>query len=337
MSVPRNDNFYMPAEWHPHVACWIGWPCRPQSWPFPLAKAHANYTAVIQAIAHFEKVNVVALPNHVADVKRLCGAHVNVVPLTFDDAWLRDMGATFLINKQGACAGVAWQFNAWGGVHPDHAQDATFARRLVEYLDFPCYSAPFVLEGGAFHVDGEGTLLTTEACLLNPNRNPHLNRSDYETLLCDYLGVSKIVWLGHGLHDDETSGHVDNIACFARPGVVLALTCSDPQDSNYTALRDNIHRLRLATDAKGRKFEVVEIEQPARRDYKSERLALSYLNFYIANKGVVMPSFADPADQAALDILRQVFPTRQVVSVPALDLIHGGGGIHCITQQQPLG
>jgi agmatine deiminase len=333
--TPRTDHFYMPAEWQPHTACWIGWPCRPASWPFPLARAQASYTAVIQAISRFEPVKVIALSNQVEEVKQLCGAGVKVISLTMDDAWLRDMGPTFLVNNQGHLAGVNWQFNAWGYSHPDHAQDATFAQRLLSWLKIPGYNAPFVLEGGAIHVDGEGTVLTTETCVLNPNRNPHLSRADVETLLSEYLGISKIIWLGQGLQDDETDGHIDNLACFVRPGVVLALTCHDPQDSNYTVLQDNVHRLRLATDAKGRKLEVIEVEQPAWREFAGTRLALSYVNFYLANGGIVLPIFSDPADKAAIETITRLFPQHQVVTVSALDLIHGGGGIHCITQQQP--
>lgn len=333
--TPRTYHFYMPAEWQAHTACWIGWPCRPASWPFSLARAQASYTAVIQAISRFEPVKVVALPHQVEEAKQVCGTEIEVIPFAMDDAWLRDMGPTFLLDKQGHISGVNWQFNAWGYSHPDHAQDATLAQRLLAHLKIPCYDAPFVLEGGAIHVDGEGTLLTTEACVLNANRNPQLNQTDLEILLSRYLGISKIIWLGQGLQDDETNGHIDNLACFVRPGVVLALTCHDPQDGNYTALQDNVHRLRLATDAKGRRLEVIEVEQPAWREFAGTRLAMSYINFYIANRGIVMPTFSDPADRVAVETVTRLFPQHQVVTVSALDLVHGGGGIHCITQQQP--
>jgi agmatine deiminase len=208
---------------------------------------------------------------------------------------------------------------------------------MLAYTHTNRYVAPLILEGGAIHVDGEGTLLTTEDCLLNSNRNPHLTRPEFEMLLHDYLGVKQVIWLGQGLQDDETSGHIDNLACFVRPGVVVALSSHDPQDGNYLALQDNLQRLRSATDAQGRRLEIIEIEQPARReDAQGLRLALSYINFYLANGGVIMPVFDDPADSAAILTLTRLFPNRRVVTVPALDLVHGGGGIHCITQQQPL-
>jgi agmatine deiminase len=177
--------------------------------------------------------------------------------------------------------------------------------------------------------------LTTEQCLLNPNRNPHLSRTEIETVLREYLGVNQIIWLGQGLEDDETSGHIDNIACFVRPGVVVALTSSDPADANYPALQDNLNRLRHATDARGRRLEIITIEQPAYRAVQGLRLTLSYINFYIANTGIIAPIFNDPADAAALETLAKLFPDRHIAPVCTVDLLHGGGGIHCITQQQP--
>lgn len=326
----------MPAEWYPHQRCFLGFPCRPLSWPFALERARAQYIRVARAIAQFEPVTLVAVPTQMTEAQQIAGDDLEIVPLLFNDAWLRDMGPTFVINGHGDIAGVAWQFNAWGGSHPDHEHDATFAQRLLAHLELPCYAAPLILEGGAFHVDGEGTVLTSEACLLNPNRNPQLSRADIEALLCKYLGATHVIWLGQGLQEDETDGHVDNLACFVRPGVVLALTCHDPQDGNYAALQDNVQRLRRARDAKGRALEVVTLEQPEyREDGNGVRLALSYLNFYIANGGVVMPSFGDAADAAALATVARLFPERRVLAVPVLDLIYGGGGIHCITQQQP--
>jgi agmatine deiminase len=277
------------------------------------------------------------VPQRVTEAKYSCPSHIQVVALAMDDAWLRDMGPTFIIDGQKNLAAVDWQFNAWGGSHPDYAQDVAFAESMLAYTHTNRYVAPLILEGGAIHVDGEGTLLTTEDCLLNSNRNPHLTRPEFEMLLHDYLGVKQVIWLGQGLQDDETSGHIDNLACFVRPGVVVALSSHDPQDGNYLALQDNLQRLRSATDAQGRRLEIIEIEQPARReDAQGLRLALSYINFYLANGGVIMPVFDDPADSAAILTLTRLFPNRRVVTVPALDLVHGGGGIHCITQQQPL-
>jgi agmatine deiminase len=340
MNTPLTDQFYMPAEWHPHSCCWIGWPCRAQSWPFDLSRVRANYVAVAQAIAQFEPVKMVALPDHVEEALQLCGPGIEVMALPIDDTWLRDTGPTFLIDGQGTLAGIDWPFNAWGEnieSLSDYQQDAMLAERLLKHLQLPRYVAPFILEGGAIHVDGQGTVLTSEECLLNPNRNSNLTRLDMEEMLREYLGIRKVIWLGEGLQDDETAGHVDNLANFVRPGVVVALTAYDRTDSNYEALRDNLHRLRCARDAQGRKLEIIEIEQPAHRnDHNGRRLALSYINFYIANGGVIMPIFDDPADNAAITTLTEAFSDREVIPVNTLDILYGGGSIHCITQQQPV-
>lgn len=338
MYTPISDSFYMPAEWHPHACCWMGWPCKASSWPFELARVRAQYAMVAKTIAQFEPVKMITPPEHVQEAKQWCGQKVEIVCLPIDDTWLRDTGPTFIINKQGSIAGVDWEFDAWGENREnikDYQNDILLAQRLLHHLHIPRYAAPFILEGGAIHVDGEGTLLTTEECLLG--RNAHLSRQDIEELLRQYLGVSKVIWLGQGLQDDETAGHIDNLACFVRPGVVLALSCHDPKDSNYAILQDNLHRLRQAKDAKGRHLEIIEIEQPAHReDTQGLRLALSYINFHLANGGVIVPIFREPTDQEALSTLTQVFPHHEIVPVEASDIVYGGGNIHCMTQQQPI-
>ena len=340
MNTPRRDNFFMPAEWHQHHCCWMGWPYRAESWSIALSQVQATYLKVAQAIAQFEPVKIIVPLERAKSVVQLIGKGIEIVTLPIDDIWLRDTGPTFVINNRGQVAGVDWQFNAWGESREnlnDYQQDTQLAQHILEYLRLPRYAAPLVLEGGAIHTDGEGTVLVTEECLLNPNRNPHLTRTEIEVLLQDYLGITRIIWLGQGLQDDETAGHIDNLANFARPGVVIALTSSDPQDSNYWALQDNLRRLQRATDAQNRRLEIITIEQPARRnDPNGLRLSLSYLNFYLANGGIIVPIFNDPADHLAITILTKVFPHYQIVPIDALDLSYGGGNIHCITQQQPL-
>ncbi|HYD29426.1 MAG TPA: agmatine deiminase family protein [Azospirillaceae bacterium] len=335
-SAPAADGFRMPAEWVGHSRCWMGWPCRPETWDgagFEAAKS--AYAEVAKAIAAFEPVAMVCNPADVAEVSLICGTGVTVLPLDLSDSWMRDIGPSFLVDGKGGLAGVHWRFNAWGENYPDYAADAEVGRKVLEHLGLPLYAAPLVLEGGAIHVDGEGTVLTTEQCLLNPNRNPHLDRGQIEELLKDHLGANTVVWLGEGYQDDETDGHVDEIAFFVRPGVVAAIVTDDPGDSNFKAFQDNLDRLKAARDARGREFEVIPLPQPKRRDHNGVRLTLSYTNLYLANGGVVMPAFEDFADDEAFRILRRCFPERQVVQVPALDIVRGGGGIHCITQQQP--
>ncbi|HZH28102.1 MAG TPA: agmatine deiminase family protein [Azospirillaceae bacterium] len=338
MSTPAADGFVMPAEWAPHARCWMAWPVREETWGTAEAfeAAKRAYAEVAQAICAFEPVTMICRQADVPEASLACGKGVDVLPMPLDDSWTRDTGPSFLVHPDGRVAGVDWQFNAWGGNYPDCREDQLLARRLLEHVNLPRYEAPLVMEGGAFHVDGEGTLITTEQCLLNPNRNPGLTRSEIEEYLKAYLGIRTVVWLGEGYQDDETDGHVDELCLFARPGVVLALTTDDPADANFKAFQDNLDRLKKARDAHGRSFEVIELKQPAREDWRGRRLTLSYANMYIANGGVVMPAFGDPADRAAYQAVRKAFPDREVVQIPVLDIVRGGGGIHCITQQQPI-
>ncbi len=298
--------------------------------------AKRAYAQVAKATAAFEPVVMVARPQDADEAREQCGSTVEVLAIPIDDSWTRDSGPTFVIDRKSNLAGIDWEFNQWGADYPDIEDDADFARRLLTHYGIRTFSAPMVLEGGSIHVDGEGTLLTTEQCLLHPNRNPDLEQDEIEQLLKEFLGIHQIIWLGDGLLDDETDGHIDNIACFVKPGVVLALTTSDPEDENYEVLQDNLSRLRHATDVRGRKLEVIPVEQPEPRWKDDVRLAMSYINFYLPNGGVVLPSFEDPErDAAAVETLQQAFPDRKVVQVPAMDIVSGGGGIHCITQQQP--
>ncbi|HYH22096.1 MAG TPA: agmatine deiminase family protein [Azospirillum sp.] len=345
MTTPAADGLHMPGEWEPHSRCWMAWPCRAETWSGEsgaadeeaFEAARTAYADVARAIARFEPVTMVCDPDDVAEASLTLGAGIQVVPLPISDSWIRDTGPSFVTDGKGRVAGVHWRFNAWGGNYPGCAKDQEVGRLVLEHLGLPCYEAPLVMEGGSFHVDGEGTLITTEQCLLNPNRNPNLSRAEIETFLKDHLSVSSVIWLGEGYQDDETDGHIDEIACFVRPGVVMALTTDDPTDANFKAFQDNLDRLKRARDARGRALEVIEIRQPARRDRNGVRLTLSYTNLYIANGGVVMPAFEDFADDEAYRTVRRAFPDREVIQIPALDIVRGGGGIHCITQQQPAG
>lgn len=334
--VPVDDGYFMPAEWAPHERCWMAWPCRESLWEAWLEPARAAHAEVAKAIAAFEPVTLLTNPEELEGAVAACGPEVSCQALPLDDSWMRDSGPTFVVDGKGGLAGVDWRFNAWGGKFQPYDQDALTAERVLAQLGLPRYAAPLVLEGGSIHVDGEGTLLTSEECLLHPNRNPDLTRADIEDLLSRYLGIERFVWLGRGLDKDDTDGHVDNIACFVRPGVVMAVTCDDPVDPNHAILKDNLARLAKAKDAKGRGLEVIELPLPREPRYvDGQRLALSYVNFYIANGGVVMPRFGDALDERARDIVARAFPERRVVQVDAGAILVGGGGIHCVTQQQP--
>lgn len=337
MTTPAVNGFFMPGEWAPHTRCWMAWPCRPETWPIEdgIDAARDAYAEVARAIARFEPVTMVCDPDDVAEASLACGAGVQIMPFPISDSWIRDTGPSFVVDGRGSLAGVHWRFNAWGGNYEDCEPDQAVGRLILEHLDVPRHAAPLVMEGGAFHVDGEGTLLTTEQCLLNPNRNPGRSREEIEDVLKAHLGVRTVIWLGEGYQDDETDGHVDEIATFVRPGAVMALVTDDPGDANFKAFQDNLDRLKRARDARGREIDVIPVRQPARRDQNGIRLTLSYTNLYIANGGVVMPSYEDSADDEAFRTVRKAFPDREVVQVPALDIVRGGGGIHCITQQQP--
>ena len=327
----------MPAEWEPHSRCWMAWPCRDEVWGEQMDAARTAYADVARAIADFEPVTMVCNPSDVAEASLTLGngTPIDVVSMEIDDSWLRDSGPTFLLDRNGHLAGAHWRFNAWGQKFQPYSRDAVVAKRILKHVGARRFRAPFVLEGGAIHVDGEGTVLTTEQCLLNPNRNPDVTKAEVEQNLRDWLGISTVIWLPEGIEDDETDGHVDEIACFVRPGVVLALSTDDKSDGNFDVLQTNLDILRSAKDAKGRPLQVIEVPQPARQEHKGKRLSLSYVNFYIANGGVVMPAFDVAEDERAFRIIRDAFPNRRVVQVHARDIFVGGGGIHCITQQQP--
>lgn len=333
--TPAMDGFRMPAEWQPHACCWMAWPCRPGLWGSDFEAACRAYARVARTIAEFEPVRVLTPPAFVAMATLQLARKAEVVPFEIDDSWARDSGPCFVNDADGRLAGVAWHFNGWGNRYHPHERDAALAGALLADLGLPCYKAPMVLEGGAIHVDGQGTVLVSEPSVLNVNRNPTLDRRQIEERLVLYLGVRKIVWLSHGLVDDETDGHVDNVARFVAPATAMCAVASDPDDPNREPLSENRRRLAEARDAQGLALEVVELPLPAPRRGPKGLLPLSYLNFYIANGAVVMPAFDDPMDEPAREIVAASFPGRQVAQLPALDIVRGGGGIHCITLQQP--
>jgi agmatine deiminase len=294
-----------------------------------------------------------ASPGQVERARALLPSSVRVVENPSDHAWARDTGPTFVVDGAGGRRGVDWEFNAWGGIYAPWDRDEEVAARILELEGADRYRAPLVLEGGSVHVDGEGTVLTTEECLLNPNRNPGLSRERIERALLDYLGAEKVVWLGRGVYEDETDGHVDNLACFARPGVVLLSWSEDVGDPQSAISRDALTRLEAATDARGRPFEVVRLPSPGPLTTSAEeaagvapragtlprragdRLAASYANFYLGSSRVVVPLLDRRHDDEALEILRGCFPGREVVGVPGREILLGGGNVHCITQQVP--
>ena len=347
----------MPAEFERHSGCWMLWPERTDNWRAGAKPAQAAFAAVAAAIAAAEPVTVGVSAAQYQNARARLPPQVRLVELTSNDAWMRDCGPTFLIGPKGRRRGVDWTFNAWGGLNGGlyfpWDRDAEVAQKVLELEGADRYCAPFVLEGGAIHVDGQGTCLTTEECLLNPNRNPHLSRAEVEENLRRYLGVAHIIWLGQGVYLDETDGHIDELACFTSPGHVALTWTEDRSDPQYPISQDALQRLNSARDARGRRLQVHKIHQPGplfltaeeaagidiragtRPRRAGDRLPASYINFYIANRCVVMPLYDKRWDGAALRTLEKLLPSRRVVGVATREILLGGGNIHCITQQVP--
>ena len=356
--TPAADGFRMPGEFERHDACWMAWPARPDNWRNEAGPAREAFAAVANAIAVSEPVVVAVNPADADGARARLGERVSLITIPSDDAWMRDIGPTFVVDDRGERRGVDWQFNAWGGelggLYSPWMQDDAMAAAVCGYEGVDRYRAPFVLEGGAIHSDGDGSLLVTEECLLNPNRNPNLSRAEIEVLLREYTGAEIVVWLGLGVANDETDGHVDNLCCFIRPGV-LALTWTDDRtDPQYVRSLDARRRLDASTDARGRQLEVHLLHQPTPSTITAEessgvvpvpgtiprlagaRLAASYVNFYPANDRVIVPLLDDARDRAAIEVLAPLFPDREIVGVPAREILLGGGNIHCITQPVPV-
>lgn len=334
---PKQSGYFMPAEWYPHQGCWMAWPCHRLTWEkIGIQRARLAFANIAKAIAQYEPVTMLVNPEDMASATALCAEEIRLIPFALNDSWTRDTGPTFLINAEGELAGVDWIHNAWGGNYEHCELDNKIAAAVIKQTHARYFHAPLVMEGGSFHVDGEGTVLTTRECLLNKNRNPELSQQTIEQYLFDFLGSEKIIWLNQGLIGDETDGHVDEIACFIAPGKVLALITNDKSDVNYDILQENLEILKSANDAKGRKLEIFVVEQPPATYLENERLTLSYINFYRANHGIVMPAFGyEYHDKAAHELFIKLFPEHKITQVMALDIFAGGGGIHCITQQQP--
>ena len=339
----HNNGWWMPAEWSRHAATWMVWPHNralwETTWGVTLAQVQQDFARVANAIARFEPVKMVVDPSAVAGAKALCGAGVELIEQAVNDSWCRDSGPSFICHPQQGVAGVSWRFNAWGGKSA-HDLDESLARRVLNDLGLECFGTPLGNEGGAIHVDGEGTLITTESVLLNPNRNPGMTKAEVEAIFARLLGIKKTIWLpGDPDHvtSDMTDGHVDGVCAFARPGVLLVDATHDRGSVYAEVVRENRRALELATDARGRRFEMLELfEATDAVDTEAEVFCASYTNFYIANGAIIMPAYGIAADQVAAGVLAQAFPGREIVPVHINHLAHGGGGVHCITQQQPV-
>ena len=326
--------FHMPAEWAPHSRCWMAWPTRETIWGQHLESAMEGYANTARVIAQFEPVSMLTAPGFTDLAAEKCGPEVEIIPWELDDSWMRDIGPNFL-KKDDELAVSVFHFNAWGRKYEKYRKDAALGHHMAEAMGIPCFTSAVFMEGGGICTDGEGTLLTTEQCILNDNRNPGLSKADAENELCHALGVKKVIWLPGDPYDDETDGHVDGLACFVRPGVVLAEFDPDPGSERHEILMRNVQALQQATDARGRKLEILFIEEAREIEATGGRFCRSYINFYIANGGIVMPKYGIASDERASAVVASCFPGRQIVQVDIRGVATGGGGIHCITQQQP--
>ena len=357
-STPKQDGFRMPGEFEPHRGTYIIWPERPDNWRNGAKPAQKVFTQVANTIGKYEPVTVIVSDSQYQNARHMLNDYVRVVEMSNDDSWVRDCGATFVVNDQGELRGVDWSFNAWGGLvdglYFPWDKDDRIASKMCELEGANRYRLDdFVLEGGSIHVDGEGTLMVTEECLLSAGRNPQLTKEEIEKVLCEYLNVEKVLWIKEGIYNDETNGHVDNMCNFVRPGVVALAWTDDENDPQYKRSHEAYEYLLNEVDAKGRKLEIHKILTPTPvlitkeesegvdavdgtlpRE-EGDRLAASYVNYYTGNGFVAVPVFGDPHDELAIKQLQELYPDRVIEPIYAREILLGGGNIHCITQQVP--
>lgn len=363
MSTPKKDGYRMPGEFEPHTQTWMLWPQRTDNWRNGARPAQKVYADVARAISQFEDVTVCVNPGQYETAQYMLAdtANIRVVEMTSNDSWIRDCGPTFVIDGKGGVRGVNWDFNAWGGLYDGlyfpWDQDSLVGMKILETERVDRYKPDnFVCEGGSLHVDGEGTVMITESCFLSPGRNPHLNKEEIEAVLKEYLNVEVVIWIKEGIDPDETNGHVDDVACYIRPGEVSCIWTDDQTDPFYQICRDIYQVLENTVDAKGRKLKIHKLclpKKPVRITAEEaegvdlvagtipreegDLMAGSYMNFLIVNGGVIVPQYGDENDALALEQLQAMFPERKVVGVLTREVVLGGGNIHCITQQQPKG
>ena len=343
--TPHELGYAMPPEWAPHRGTWLSWPHRESSWPGKFSPVPTVFAEMIRHLAPREEVHVnvadAAMEASARETLRTAGVaatnvffHANPT----NDAWCRDHGPIFVQRRVGRTveeAIIDWGYNAWGGKYPPYDLDDVIPSRIGAEYGIPVFHPGIVMEGGSLDVNGAGTLLTTESCLLNPNRNPGLGRAEIEGYLRDFLGVTKVLWLGDGIEGDDTDGHVDDLTRFVAPDTVVTVVEPDPSDPNHRPLQENRERLRRMTDQDGRPLRVIELPMPPRMDHDGQRLPASYANFYVANGVVLLPGYHAAADQVARATLQGCFPDREVVIISSTDLVWGLGSFHCVSQQWP--
>ncbi len=343
--TPHELGYRMPAEWERHEATWLSWPHKEESWPGAFEPIPGIFVEITRHLATSELVRINVTDEEFAARVRellrrsgidLSAIRVHLIPT--NDAWVRDHGPIYVVREiegRRERAIIDWNYNAWGGKYPPYDLDDAVPARIAEEMGERLFQPGIVMEGGALDVNGCGTLITTESCLLNPNRNPQLSREQIESCLKDYLGASHILWLGEGILGDDTDGHVDELTRFVGPETVVTALEDDPTDENYGPLRENYERLRRMKNQDGRPLRILTLPMPGPVYHGEQRLPASYANFYIANKVVLAPTYRHENDARALALLQELFPDRRVIGIDCTDLVWGLGAIHCVTQQQP--
>jgi len=337
--VPKSLGYRMPAEWEFHSGTWITWPHNIETWPNSMAEVEDIYAKMVEALSGNEQVNILAdnieMKNRILEKLKPISENVFIHILETCDSWIRDYGPTFVVNRDAKkLALVDWGFNAWGGKYEPWPYDDDVPSKIASMLDIPMFKPDMILEGGSIEVNGLGSSITTESCLLNPNRNPSLSKIQIEEYLKNHLGLSKIIWLKGGIAGDDTDGHIDDIVRFVDTSTVVCCLEEDQSDENYSSLMENYSRLLNASDQDGKKISVVPFPMPGRID-GGNRLPASYANFYIGNDVILVPTFDHPNDKRALRILQGLFPKREVIGIYSKALVEGFGAFHCLTQQQP--
>jgi len=356
-STPKEDGYRMPAEFEPQSGCWMIWPERSDNWRYGAKPAQSVFAKIAEAVAKYEKMTVIVSPSQYKNARARLSTEIRVLEMVNDEAWVRDCGPTFLINDNGSIRAVDWCFNACGGLYDGlyfpWSNDDQIAQKICESEGIDSYrKGDFVLEGGAIHVDGEGTVLTTTMCLLSDGRNPTMSLPEIENTLLEYLGCEKIIWLKDGIDPEETGGHIDNIACFTAPGEVACIFTDDESHPFYEIAGSAYDILSKATDAKGRKLKIHKLCLPKKpciihgadtidviegkcRRRDGDAAIASYMNFLIINNAVIIPQFGDENDGTAADQIKKMFPGREIIGIMANEIAFGGGSIHRIVMQQP--
>jgi agmatine deiminase len=345
MRLPHPIQQYrMPAEWAPHYATLLSWPRNAQTWPGEkLDRVERVFAQIVQALLPYEAVLICAggIEHRVSRVLTRAGiepGELTLLPFETNDNWMRDHGPILVQHRDTQELAVTnWGYNAWGGKYPPYDLDNQIPEHIARFLELPVVSPPLILEGGSIEVDGQGTLLTTESCLLNPNRNPHLGQAEIEEALRTHLGIERILWLADGVAGDDTDGHIDDLTRLVGTDTILTIVEPAAEDENYAILQENLRRIRGFRTATGQPYRVLQLPMPPPLVADGVRLPASYANYYVANGVVLLPTFGVPTDQAAMEILQQCYPERRIIPIRCEDLLWGLGGIHCVTQQVPTG